>query len=215
LDATNLTFSGVLPHATQARRARRWGWWYYTEYRIRTMRAYWHIIAGYGLLTPTLYLLAMGLGLGSLVDAHAGAVQGVGYLTFVGPSLLVMSVVSEATAECTYSIMDYFTWHRVYYGVASTPMTAKLIVGGEVTAVSLRMAAQAALFWIILVISGSTSSGWSWLMIPISVLAGMSFGAPLIAYAATMERDNFAFSFIERFIVMPMMLFAGTFFRWN
>ena len=210
--AHSVSFQHALPHAVQASRARRWGWWYYAEYRVRTMRAYWHIVAGYGILSPVLYLLALGLGLGSLVDAHTGGVQGVGYLMFIGPSLLVTSLVSEGTAEGTYSVMDYFVWHRVYYGVAATPLTPKLIVGGEMAAVSLRMAVQGTLFWLILVISGSTASGWSWLMIPIGTLAAMSFCAPLMAFSATRERDDFSFSFIERFIIMPMTLFAGTFF---
>jgi len=218
VDATTLNaddsaaYIGVIPHAVQASRARRWGWWYYAEYRIRTMRAYWQMVVGYGVLSPVLYLLAMGLGLGTLVDAHTGGVQGVGYLAFIGPSLLVTSQVMESVGECTYSIMDYFVWHRVYFGVAATPMTPQLIVGGEVTAVSLRMAVQSVLFWLILVVSGNTASGWSWLMVPIAVLAAMSFGVPLMAFSATREREDFSFSFIQRFIVMPMFLFAGTFF---
>jgi len=212
LTAQYLTFEKAPPHAVQARRAKRWGWWYYTEYRMRTMREYWQIIAGYGILMPVLYLLAMGLGLGSLVDSNTGGVQGVGYLMFVGPSLLVTSLVMESIGEGTYTIMDYFTWHRIYFGVASTPMTPKLIVAGEISAISLRMTLQAVLFWGILVVSGSTASGWSWLMIPIGVLAAMSFGAPLMAFSATRERDDFSFSFIQRFIMMPMFLFAGTFF---
>ena len=33
-----------------------------------------------------------------------------------------------------------------------------------------------------------------------------------MAFSATRERDDFSFSFIMRFIMMPMFLFAGTFF---
>jgi len=204
----SVTFGRIPPRLA----SRRLGWWFYAEYRLRTMRSYWHVVAGYGVLTPVLYLLAMGLGLGTLVDGHTGGVQGVGYLTFVGPSLLVTSLVMESVAECTYTVMDYFRWSRVYLGVASTPLTPAMIVGGEVTAVSLRMTAQAVVFWLILVISGSTASPWSWLTIPIGVLASMSFGTPLLAFSATRERDDSSISFIERFIIMPMFLFAGTFF---
>jgi lipooligosaccharide transport system permease protein len=50
------------------------------------------------------------------------------------------------------------------------------------------------------------------LTVPIAILAAIAFGAPLMAFSATREREDFTFSFIQRFIVMPMFLFAGTFF---
>ena len=39
----------------------------------------------------------------------------------------------------------------------------------------------------------------------------MAFGAPLMAYAATIE-DEGPVRAVQRFVVMPMFLFAGTFF---
>jgi lipooligosaccharide transport system permease protein len=210
--AETVTFGLAAPASVQARRARLWGWWYYVEYRLISMRAYWLTIVGYGVLAPILYLAAMGLGLGSLVDNHVGTVASVSYLAFVGPSLLVTTVVQECTAEFTYTVMGNFVWHRTYYGVAASPVSPRQIAIGELVAVGLRLALQAGVFWVILVISGATASGWSWLMVPIAVVAALSFGAPLLAFSATRERDDFSFSFIQRFIVMPMFLFAGTFF---
>ena len=210
--SNNLTFGNIVPHETMGLRGRHWGWWYYAEYRIRSMRAYWPVLAAYGVLVPVLYLLAMGLGLGTLVDSHTGNVAGVGYLMFVGPSLLVTTVVMECVSEFTYTVMGNFTWHRIYYGVAATPVSPTMIALGELFAVAARMTAQGAVFTLILLVSGNTSSPWAWLMIPIGTLSAMSFGAPLLAFSATRERDDFSFSFIERFVVMPMFLFAGTFF---
>jgi len=208
----SVSFGHGLPHEIQGAKARRWGWWYYAEYRIRTMKAYWQIIVGYGILVPILYLLAMGLGLGTIVDGHAGTVQGVSYLVFVGPSLLVASLVMECSAEFTYTIMGNFNWHRIYYGVSSSPVSPRMIAVGELVGVGLRLVVQGIAFWLILLISGNTASVWSWLTIPIGVLAAISLGAPLLAFSATRVRDDFTFSFIQRFIVIPMFLFAGTFF---
>jgi lipooligosaccharide transport system permease protein len=208
----SVTFGRAPDHQVQASRTVRWGWWFYAEYRIRSMRPYWPVIAGYGIAAPVLYLLAMGLGLGTLIDSHAGTVAGVSYLAFVGPSLLVTTVVLECVSEFTYTIMGNFTWHRIYVGVTSTAVTPGQVAVGELVAVGLRMALQATVFWLILLVSGCTISPWSWLMIPIATLASMSFGAPLMAFSATRERDDFSFSFIQRFLVMPMFLFAGTFF---
>lgn len=49
-------------------------------------------------------------------------------------------------------------------------------------------------------------------MVPVGVLTATAFGAPLQAYAATLRDEGFQFAFIQRFVVMPMFLFAGTFF---
>src|SRR5689334_24759392 len=51
------------------------------------------------LVAPVLYLGAMGLGLGKLVDANSGHVQGLSYLVFVAPGLLVASGVQLAAGE--------------------------------------------------------------------------------------------------------------------
>jgi len=176
------------------------------------MRTYLYIIVGYGILTPVLYLLAMGLGLGTIIDNHVGGVAGVSYLTFVGPSLMVTSLVMECTAEFTYTIMDNMVHNRIYFSVTATPVSPTQVALGELAVVTLRMTAQGIVFWAILLVSGSTASAWSWLMVPIGVLSAMSFGAPLMAFSATRVRDDSSFSFIQRFIVMPMFLFAGTFF---
>lgn len=208
----SVSFGTVIPHERQAVKAKRWGWWYYGEYRLRSMKAYWHILVGWGLIVPILYLAAMGLGIGSLVDSNTGDVLGVPYLVFVGPALIVSSVFMECTQEFTYPIMGNFYWHRVYFGVASTPITPTMIAVGEVVVVGLRMFVQALAFWVILLVSGGTTSGWSWLVPFIAVLTAMSFGANLMAFSATRERDDFSFPVIQRFIVMPWFLFAGTFF---
>jgi lipooligosaccharide transport system permease protein len=52
----------------------------------------------------------------------------------------------------------------------------------------------------------------AWLTVPIGLLAGLSFGMPLLAYAASLEEDTGQFALVQRFVFMPMFLFSGTFF---
>jgi lipooligosaccharide transport system permease protein len=207
-----VSFDSAVDHARLAQHARRWGWVAYARYRVRAMRAYWQSMVGNGVILPILYLLAMGLGLGTLVDRHAGGVASVDYLVFVAPALLVSSLVMECTGEFTYAVMGNFEWHRIYFGVAATPVSPGQIAVGELAAVAGRLAAQGTAFYLILLVSGSTAAPWSWLMIPIGVLAALSFGAPLMAFSATREHDDASFAVVQRVIVMPMFLFAGTFF---
>lgn len=213
IDTNSLAYSGrALAPARQAGKARRWGWWYQAERRLLGMRAYWTSILGTALITPALYVLEMGIGLGSLVDASSGGVAGVPYLVFVAPGLLVSTIVMSASNETSYPVMEGFKWGRLYYARATTAASPRQVALGELLAIFLRMAAEAAVFWLMLVILGAVDPTWSWLMVPIAALAGMAFGAPLAGYAATIEDEGYQFALVQRFIVMPMFLFAGTFY---
>ncbi len=213
LDSNALAYSGRAPDAArQAALVRRWGWWYQAEWRLRSMQAYWTSMVGTALLTPLLYVVAMGVGLGSLVDARSGGIGGVPYLVFVAPGLLVSSIVMASTSETSYPVLTGFKWGRLYYARATTAATPLQVALGELLAIGVRLILEAAVFWVVLLCLGAVVSPWSWLVIPVAALAGLAFGAPLMAYAATMEDEGAQFALIQRFVVMPMFLFAGTFF---
>jgi lipooligosaccharide transport system permease protein len=58
---------------------------------------------------------------------------------------------------------------------------------------------------------GGLHSPLAVLALPVCVLIGIAFAAPMAAYAATREQDG-AFVPVFRFAVVPMFLFSGTFF---
>lgn len=214
-DLRRLADSGrVPPPHVQAERARRWGWWYYVEYWLRTARAWFASIVVYMVGEPLLYLVALGLGLGTLVDSGVGTVDGVSYLVFVAPALMVSTVVMSTGSELTYPVMAGFKWERLYYGPHATPVSPAQIATGHFTGVLLRFTLQAAIFWVFLVLFDAVPRGWAFslLTIPVAVLTAAAFGAPLQAYAARLTDEGYQFAFIQRFVIMPMFLFAGTFF---
>ena len=212
-DSNRLAYTGGAPSAAdQALAGRRWGWWLYAEYRLTSMRAYRQTILIRTIGLPLLYLSSMGLGLGALVDAGAGTVEGVSYLVFVGPALLVSSIVMEASGEFTFPVMSGFKWQKHYFAATASPVTPAQVALGEVVAVALRFIAETVVFWAALVLFGAVTSPASALMILIAPLAALAFGTPLLAYAATQTGEGTQFAFIQRFVVMPMFLFAGTFF---
>ena len=44
------------------------------------------------------------------------------------------------------------------------------------------------------------------------MLAGLAFGLPMMAYSASIREDRGQFALVQRFVVMPLFLFSGTFF---
>ncbi|MGC3954991.1 MAG: hypothetical protein QM804_12245 [Propionicimonas sp.] len=101
-------------------------------------------LVGSSLLTPILYLIAMGIGLGTLVDAGSGGVAGVPYLTFVAPGLLVSTVVMSAGSEATFPVMDGFKWSKLYFARAATAASPLQVAVGEVVAIGIRFLVEAA-----------------------------------------------------------------------
>lgn len=198
--------------ADQAARVRTRGVWYYCEAQLRALKAYFLSVLIYALGVPLLTLVALGVGLGSLIEANGTRIDGVPYLVFVAPAVLVATIVSSAGSEFTYPIMDGFKWHRLYVAAAATPLRPGQIALGHVTAIMLRFLGQAGIFWLIMLAFGVTRSPWSVLVIPIACLTALAFGTPIMAYAASIREDRSQFTFVQRFIVMPMTLFAGTYF---
>lgn len=162
-------------------------------------------------LSPLLFLLSMGLGLGSLVDRSSGGVQGHTYLQFVVPALVVTQTMFVATGESTYQVLGYIKWNRMYEAMLATPLSVVDVVAGHLLAVVGHLALATTIFVAVAALFGSFASWWVVLAIPIGVLTGMAFAAPMFAYAAQQDGDN-GFNILYRLVVTPLMLFSGTFF---
>ena len=200
------------PPEVSAAKARRWGAFYYAEQVLRVMKGYGWSIFLYSVGQPAAYLFAMGVGLATLVDtSSAAAFGGVSYIAFIAPALLVSAVMTAAN-EFTFPVMDGFKWRRVYYGPHASPLTPEQIAAGQIIAVTLRFLLQSVIYFVLVAMFGASPSGWGWGSVLVATLAGLSFGLPLMAYAASIKEDKGQFAMVMRFIVMPLFLFSGTFF---
>ncbi|GGM53531.1 transport permease protein [Longimycelium tulufanense] len=189
--------------------------WLFVESMWVWYRRNWRSSAFSSMLLPLLYLVAMGLGLGTFVDAGgraAGAIGGVGYLQYIAPAVMVATAIQNATGEVTYPVLSGFRWQKNYWAVASTPVSPAQVADGHLLWVTLRIGLSALVYLVIAALLGAVASPGAILALPVAVLTGMAFGAPLAAYSATLDTEGQQFSVVFRFIVMPMMLFAGTFF---
>jgi lipooligosaccharide transport system permease protein len=165
-------------------------------------------------LNPILFLAAMGVGLGSLVNKNAGSsarLGGVGYLTFLAPGLLAASAMQTAAQESTYPVMGAIKWIRTYHAMLATPLRIVDVLVGHLAWIAVRLLLVTTVFVAVMTAFGATRSWTVLFAIPAAVLTGMAFSAPIAAFAATRESDA-SFAAIFRFLVIPMFLFSGTFF---
>ena len=164
-------------------------------------------------LGPVLYLSAMGLGLGSLVDSHGtGSLGQVSYLTFLAPGLMAATAMQTAVGESLYPVFAAVKWQQTYQAAASTPLRPGDIYRGHVLFTAMRLAMNMVIFLAIMAAFGAARSVWVLAALPVAVLTGLAFATPLDAFAVTREKNDQAFSVIFRFGMIPMFLFSGTFF---
>jgi lipooligosaccharide transport system permease protein len=163
-------------------------------------------------LNPVLFLGAMGLGLGTLVDAHHSAsLNGVSYLVFFAPGLLAAQAMQTAMGESTYPVLGSVKWRKVYQAAAATPLRPRDIFHGHLLFTTMRLVMNCSVFLAVMAGFGAVRSAWVLAAVPVAVLTGLAFATPIEAYAITVAKEQ-SFSMLYRFGLIPLFLFSGTFF---
>jgi lipooligosaccharide transport system permease protein len=175
-------------------------------------RRMWHSSLFLSFLQPLLFLTAMGIGLGRMIDRGGASLPGgVSYLEFLGPGLLAATCMQTASFESSFPITGKMTWHRNYEAISATPIGVADIVLGELGWIAVRLSTIAVAFTAMLLAFGAVHSALMLAAIPAAVLTGLSFSAPVMAYAATLKSGG-NFNAVFRFIITPLFLFSGVFF---
>lgn len=178
------------------------------EYWLRAYRVTWRGSAVSGFLAPLLYLGSLGFGLGSLVRQ---GIDGVPYVLFVAPGVLAANAMQTAVGEATYPVMGAIKWQRQYHAMLAAPLGVADLMLGHLAYIVLRATLVTVTFVLVGVALGAFRS-WSVLMaVPVAVLSAAAHAAPVMAYSARQENDG-GFNLLYRFGMIPMFLFAGTFF---
>jgi lipooligosaccharide transport system permease protein len=162
-------------------------------------------------LEPVVYLAAMGLGVGSLVNHHSGGVNGVPYLSFVAPGLLGAAMLQVGVSDCSFPVLGGFKWDRTFWAEVATPLSVGDVVAGKLVWEVARFTAVSALFVVVMVAFGVIHSPLAAFLVPAAVLSGMSTATVTAAFAATQDSD-LSMSLLFRLGVLPMNLFAGVFY---
>lgn len=174
-------------------------------------RRNWRATVVSSVVQPVLFLLALGFGLGSQVQPTE-ATGGLAYVVYLAPALLVATSVQIAAFESTYPILSAFKWQQTYLGIAASPITPGQIFCGHLLWVALRLGVSGAAYLAVAAALGTITGFGVLASLLVSVLAGLAVSAPVAAYSATLVTEGQQFSALFRFIIMPMTLFAGTFY---
>lgn len=181
------------------------------ERELLVWRLTWRGSAFSAFVQPVLFLGAMGLGLGGLIDDRSASVDGLRYLEFVAPGLLVASAMLSVAGDALWGVMAGVKWMGQFRSMVHTSVAPGDVYAGRAMAAGLRAGVAATAFLVVATLLGGVRSWWAPLAVPVAMLLALATSATLSAYSVTRESDQ-TFSLIMRLGIIPLFLFSGTFF---
>lgn len=179
------------------------------ERGFRTWRGGNWVVVLTGFFEPLFYLIAMGVGMGSLV----GTVHGPGgitmsYAAFVAPAMMATSAMNGAIYDSTWNVFFKMKISKIYDAMLATSLGPLDVALGEISMALFRGFVYALGFTAVIAAMGLTSSWWALAMIPVALLIALgfaSFGMALTSYFTKFQQmDTLTLA------LMPMFLFSAT-----
>ncbi|HEY1973224.1 MAG TPA: ABC transporter permease [Pseudonocardia sp.] len=164
-----------------------------------------------GFFEPVFYLLALGQGLGSLVGSLPGPDGSpISYAAFIAPGLLAASAMNGAVFDSTFNVFFRLRYAKLYDSMLATPLGPTDIALGEIGWALLRGALYSLGFLTMMAAFGLLRSPWALLALPAAVLIAFAFAS--VGMAATSFMRSWQDFDLVQLAVLPMFLFATTFF---
>ncbi len=177
-------------------------------------RRIWRENAVGAFVQPFLYLLGVGIGVGSLVDdggRSAELLGDVSYFSFYASALLATTAMFIASQEALWPTADGFSWSQVFFAMVATPVEPRDVATSRAIYFAGRTAVAASGVAIVLALFDDTRTWALIAAVPVAVLCGLAFAMPIAAWSSSRRSDK-SYPSIIRFIVIPMFLFGGAFY---
>jgi lipooligosaccharide transport system permease protein len=168
---------------------------------------YWKATTFSSVVQPTIYLLAFGLGFGSLVS-HVGHVK---YVEYVGTGVVATAVLFSSAFPGMFNTFVRWQFQRTYDAMLATPVDVEELITAEVLWISLRAGVYGMAPLIVAIAFGLQPSPGMLLVPFIGFVTGFGFAAFGVTIAAVAKTiDNF--NYVTSAVLTPLFLVAGTFF---
>lgn len=156
---------------------------------------------------PLITLLALGIGLGGLVQLE----EGQKYVDFIAPGLLAIWPMWSAAAECGWGSFFRMENQRTFDAIIATPVSIEDVITGEVLWAATRALISATYILVLIAAFGAVESVLAVLILPLALLPGFMFGAIALSYTSVARSISTLNYFFAAFIT-PQFWLAGVFF---
>ena len=161
----------------------------------------------FNFVEPILYLVALGLGLGSFIKE----INGMPYINFIAPGLIASSSMFATASECTYGTYVRMTFQKTFDAILATPVNIDDLVAGEILWGATKSVLYGTIIIIVISVFGLTGSPWIVLAVPVLFISGLIFAETAVIAAAIAPGID-SFSYFFTLILTPSFLFSGIFF---
>lgn len=155
-----------------------------------------------------LTLFAFGFGLGAYVQ---GQIEGLTYLQFIAPGLIMTSVLFTASFECMFGTYIRMEYQKLFNAIVATPISLSEVVSGEIMWAASRATFTAVCVLIVLTVFGLVLSWLALAIIPLAFVAGFMFASLAMIVTGLVPAIN-SYNYYITLGVIPMQLFSGVFF---
>jgi lipooligosaccharide transport system permease protein len=170
-------------------------------------RRYWKATTFSSVVQPTIYLLAFGLGFGSLVS-HVGHVR---YVEYVATGVVATAVLFSSAFPGMFNTFIRWQFQRTYDALLAAPVDVEELVTAEIIWISVRSGVYGMAPLVVGLAFGLTPEPGMLLVPLIGFVTGFGFAAFGVLIAAVAKTiDNF--NYVTSAVLTPMFLVAGTFF---
>jgi lipooligosaccharide transport system permease protein len=182
------------------------------EAEARIYRRTWRGSVVSSFLNPILYMFAMGVGLGSLVDANMpGGVDGVSYVMFIAPGILVASAMQTGANEGAWKVMGGIEWQKTWQARLASPIGIEGLLIGHLFWSTARVFFVSVVFAVVIAVFRVAPLLESLVAVIPAVLVGSAMVSATTAFTVRLKgMQGLAMYF--RFVIIPMFLFSGAFF---
>jgi lipooligosaccharide transport system permease protein len=170
-------------------------------------KRYWVSTTFSAVVEPTIYLLAFGLGFGTLV----AKVGGYRYLDFLGTGIVATAVLFTSAFSGMFQTFVRRTFQHTYDGLLATPVDTHEIVTGEGLWIAVKAGVYGCAPMLVAVAFGLPPSLGMVLVPFIAFLTGFGFGLFGIWMSALVPSMD-SFNYVISAVLTPLYLVAGTFF---
>jgi lipooligosaccharide transport system permease protein len=174
---------------------------------ITNFKSFWKETTFSSILDPTIYLLAFGLGFGTLVTA----VQGLDYLYFVGTGMVATAVLFSSVFSAMYGVFIKHRFQRTYDAILAAPVDVEELATAEIVWLGIRAGVYGMAPLLVAIVFGLDPS-WGMLLVPfIGAVTALGFAALGVFAAASVSKIDH-FNYIQSALITPLFLVSGTFF---
>ena len=169
--------------------------------------SYWRSATFSSTVEPTIYLLAFGFGIGSLVST----VGGYDYIEFIGTGTVATAVLFSSVFAAMFGSFVKYQFQRTYDAILAAPVDTEELVTAEALWIATRAGVYGCVPMLVAIAFG-LDPAWGMLLVPlIGWIAGFgwaNFGISIAGYSKSFENFNYVISAV----LTPLFLLAGSFF---